>query len=181
MIEFAADHRRDASDFERPRVEDVQPGANDALHRLGQREPVLFVFNDRDAVAYRHRALLEQGRAHLFEEKRIAASALVQPARHGAGHLAHPERGLDDRGGGGEVERLEAHERRRRWPAIRGALIRAARHDQRQREGSGEIRHAGEGRTRSRIRPVPVFDDDEERSEPVSAPTAAASASSSAA
>ena len=68
MIEFAADHRRDARDFERPRVEDVQPGANDALHRLGQREPVLFVFNDRVAVAYRHRALLEQRRAHLFEE-----------------------------------------------------------------------------------------------------------------
>ena len=102
--------------------------------------------HDRDAVAHRHRALLEQRRAHLFEEKRIAASAVVQPARQGAGYLAHPERRLDDRGGGGEVEPLEAHERRRRRPAIRGGLIRAARHDQLRGEGGGEIRHAGEGR-----------------------------------
>ena len=107
LCEFAPDHGRHAQDFERIRVEAVEPRANDRLH--GVRDVQRLEAGGGDALAFTggDGSLLEQRAAHLLEKERVAAAALVDATRQFVRDALYAENISHDRSGGFEVERHE--------------------------------------------------------------------------
>ena len=93
--------------------------------------------------------LLEQRRAHLFEEKRIAAGAVVQPPRQRVGHLAAPRarprrsrRRRRNRAGSRRTNVVDAGQRPRRRCSARLVTISMSGYERRPVPRRGRKPHA---------------------------------------
>ena len=123
VIELPPDDRSDPHDLERLRIQVVEPRAYHTLNGIGQHQRALAALDQRVAVAHRHRLLLEQRRAHLLEEERIAPGAVVQPPRQRIGYLPNAEHRLHDGDRGREIQSPQTNARRVCGPMVLRALL----------------------------------------------------------
>ena len=161
MREFTADRRSDLRDF-LGRAEPVEPRHQRGVQARGDRQRR--GRNRRNRVPCRALALRLQHRLrHFLHEQRNAVGALDDLRHHIRGQLLVPNQPPDNCGGFPLPKPVQRQARHMRLPQPRRVELGAERHDKQNRKGSDPVHRPTEHFQASRIDPMRVLQDHQNR------------------